>query len=432
MLYDAYINYPHGNLEYAKAVADILQEYGISCYVPPDFELENGLDDISRQELILRIESARYFINIDIDDHLSMRYLAAMLLAASESSESITLRPQINADDIRLTPAEYAAKIIQELRKKGWYSKSEKLKIKSEDIYILSHPYDDCIDLAARVFTELHLDGYSVYYNPHENKTYEDEVKLETCKEIVAIMGELGQNATEKHYEWGLNVFDRCIDVAFRSGKHIIFIDVLPYKTELHHIQMSRSHFNYGMNLLREHHLRSRRINERGVVEKKVFIAGSKVLSAERKIVLGAINKVNTIPYFKNQGIVFTLSSFEDFEKELTMERKQEIYNQHIRNSSLLMVLVDDNDVGNFTIEELNTAYSSFYNDGKPFICVFHKMKKKNKVTPVLNKLQEMMASIQQYYVDYRTKSELETLCILMLFSIFGHDGIFGQRVVEQ
>lgn len=117
---------------------------------------------------------------------------------------------------------------------------------------------------------------------------------------------------------------------------------------------------------------------QRNNMQIKVFIASSEELKEER-ICLGALlNKL--CPLYEAEGHSLKLLVWEDFDSAYNGMRKQDEYNEWIRESDLFFG-VFWNRTGNFTLEELDVAEQSHLQHGHPDICILFKDDVKDQET---------------------------------------------------
>ena len=111
--------------------------------------------------------------------------------------------------------------------------------------------------------------------------------------------------------------------------------------------------------------------------ELKVFIASSDELSTERVYIGALAGKLDTM--LREQGIRINLFEWEDFDAAYNGRRKQDEYNDNIRDSDVFFALFMRK-LGDFTVEEYHEAEASFAFKGRPEVHVL--VKEKNGVEP--------------------------------------------------
>ncbi|MDP8033789.1 DUF1704 domain-containing protein [Pasteurella atlantica] len=141
-----------------------------------------------------------------------------------------------------------------------------------------------------------------------------------------------------------------------------------------------------------------------GVKTIKIFLASSNELKKDREnfeIFIGRKNKI-----YNNQGIFLELRIWEDFNDSISSTRKQNDYNEAIKDSDILLCLFHTK-VGRFTEEEFDEAFSEFKRKGKPAIYTYFKTEAVNLNSlnrEDMNSLwdfQEKLASLGHFYTLY-------------------------------
>lgn len=101
----------------------------------------------------------------------------------------------------------------------------------------------------------------------------------------------------------------------------------------------------------------------------KIFLASSIVEFEHQRLELEAyINKLNKI--YIRKGIFFELVVCEGLSNALSVKRKQEEYNQEIRDSQFFYILFG-REAGEYTIEEFDVALEEFRRTGAPRIYTY-------------------------------------------------------------
>ena len=104
---------------------------------------------------------------------------------------------------------------------------------------------------------------------------------------------------------------------------------------------------------------------------KKIFLASSiKKFSKERKEIGSFVQQLNET--LISSGKYLDLEVCEELSNSVSSQRKQNDFNDMIRNSDVFYALLDDQ-IGKYTIEEYNVAYQQYKDTGKPKIKVFLK-----------------------------------------------------------
>ena len=134
----------------------------------------------------------------------------------------------------------------------------------------------------------------------------------------------------------------------------------------------------------------------------RIFLASSiNDLYAERQEISNFICR--TLRKAFGNAVDFELEMCEDDMGLVSKERKQDAYNQYIRESDYLYILFY-HDAGEFTVEEFQAAYDRFRETDKPKIIPFVKvLAEGDKGTEALETfIRYMREELQHYYVEFR------------------------------
>ena len=123
----------------------------------------------------------------------------------------------------------------------------------------------------------------------------------------------------------------------------------------------------------------------------KVFIASSEELGQERLEIGDLFAHLNSI--FKRRGIVLEVSKWEYLDESMGSLRKQDEYNREIKTCDMCMVLYWKR-LGEFTREELETAYTELQAGRKPYRLYIY-FKEVGEIT------QEMKSFKDRFYPKY-------------------------------
>ena len=93
--------------------------------------------------------------------------------------------------------------------------------------------------------------------------------------------------------------------------------------------------------------------------------------SKERKEIGSFVQQLNET--LISSGKYLDLEVCEELSNSVSSQRKQNDFNDMIRNSDVFYALLDDQ-IGKYTIEEYNVAYQQYKDTGKPKIKVFLKV----------------------------------------------------------
>lgn len=131
----------------------------------------------------------------------------------------------------------------------------------------------------------------------------------------------------------------------------------------------------------------------------KVFVASSEELENERKEIIVLFDFLNDI--FEKRGFRLKYSGWEKIDESMGRERKQQEYNNEIKTCDICLVLYWTK-VGDYTNEELETAYNELKEGNKPYKLYIY-FKEIGELTP---EVQAFKASFEKQYGHFYGKFE--------------------------
>lgn len=154
-----------------------------------------------------------------------------------------------------------------------------------------------------------------------------------------------------------------------------------------------------------------------------VFLASSiNDLSRERAELGDYFRSLND--RFVDQGIYFQLHKCEDISDEIAATRKQDEYNEIIRNSDYFYVLFYHH-AGQYTVEEFNVALDEFRSSGKPKITTFfHELSDEEVADESVKGFMERLENEIQHYYNIFSSIDTVKLKILMELALNPDNGI--------
>ncbi len=146
----------------------------------------------------------------------------------------------------------------------------------------------------------------------------------------------------------------------------------------------------------------------------KIFLASSiREFSKERLELESYINKLNTI--YIRKGLFFELVVCEGLSNALALERKQEEYNQEIRDSQYFYVLFGK-EAGSYTVEEFDVALDAFRNQGAPKIYTyFQGLPEEEQEESVKQFMQRLDKELGHYYSFFEHLDSIKLNLLLEL-----------------
>ena len=125
----------------------------------------------------------------------------------------------------------------------------------------------------------------------------------------------------------------------------------------------------------------------------KIFLASSEELKEERIVMEALFNRLNKL--FKGRGLELDLEIWEYLDASMTDKRKQDEYNDVLKQCDICIVLFWRK-FGCYTGEELDTAYQRMRQKEKPYkIYVFFKNPNSDEITP---ELKDFIANYEKRY----------------------------------
>lgn len=150
----------------------------------------------------------------------------------------------------------------------------------------------------------------------------------------------------------------------------------------------------------------------------KIFLASSIIEFERQRLEMEAyIGKLNNI--YIHRDIYFELIVCEDLTNSLSIKRKQEDYNQKIRESQFFYVLFGK-EAGEYTIEEFDIALEQFRKSGAPRIYTYFKrMPEGNRGASVKQFMRRLDQELGHYYsvFDHIDSIKLNLLLELTRYS---------------
>lgn len=147
-----------------------------------------------------------------------------------------------------------------------------------------------------------------------------------------------------------------------------------------------------------------------------VFVAGAKVLKLERDAVISALTHITNNSL---RDYAFRVKTYEDFDRSLTYEGRQNEYNNYISNDAEYAIFILDNTVGGITLEEFEVAINAYKSKRKPEIYVYCRVPdnkdtflsrfliRHNKSAEV-SEIKRHLSELRQYYIEYHDLDDLK------------------------
>ncbi len=149
----------------------------------------------------------------------------------------------------------------------------------------------------------------------------------------------------------------------------------------------------------------------------KIFLASSVVeFKRERRELAAFVNSINNITVKKD--IFLELKMCEDIDNAMALERKQDEYNEYIKDSDYLLMLFGKT-VGQYTIEEFDVAREHFQKYGKPKIFTyFREFPQGEQVQEsVLTFKERLDKQLGHYYSQYTDLGTVQSDFLQVIFA---------------
>ncbi|MDO4322162.1 MAG: hypothetical protein Q4C61_06510 [Lachnospiraceae bacterium] len=160
----------------------------------------------------------------------------------------------------------------------------------------------------------------------------------------------------------------------------------------------------------------------------KFFLASSIVeFKHEREELGNYIRALNDI--YVQRGIYFELTICEDLSNAVAKERKQEEYNEKIRESQFFYILLGK-EAGEYTIEEFDVALEKFRESGAPHIYTYFKQLPGGEQASesVLNFMERLDKQIGHYFSMF---THLDSIKLNILIELTRREEISGKLQFE-
>ena len=160
----------------------------------------------------------------------------------------------------------------------------------------------------------------------------------------------------------------------------------------------------------------------------KIFLASSEELKDERLEMTDLVSRLNQT--FKGRGIQLELKRWEYLNSSMSEQRKQDEYNDVLRECDICLVLFWRR-FGSYTGEELDVAYQCYKKKNKPEIYVFFKNPDDEDVTTELKEFTKSYESRYggHFFSKFLTVDSLK-LEFLLQFELYQKDQL-GENAIE-
>ena len=161
----------------------------------------------------------------------------------------------------------------------------------------------------------------------------------------------------------------------------------------------------------------------------KVFLASSEELDYDRVVFGNLIRRLDDL--YEKRGIRIKLFEWEDYDAAYNDQRKQEEYNEKVRESDVFLALFHKK-AGKFTIEEFNVATEQFKEKASPKVFAFCKdLKPDEKESEELAEFKKrLFEEMGHYWCRYDSRESLQFQFVMQLQLV--ESGQFNDLKVEE
>lgn len=164
--------------------------------------------------------------------------------------------------------------------------------------------------------------------------------------------------------------------------------------------------------------------------EVKIFLASSIDEFKYERLDLGDFIRKMTDQTIE-QDIYLKFTICEDLSNAVAKSRKQEEYNDKIRNSDFFYVIFG-NKAGDYTIEELKVAVQQFKETKKPNIYVYRQKPIENTVVTEKGKAALAEIEKEKVNINYRNYNNIDNMKLEIAKDLLGKEAFNGNISVEK
>ena len=146
----------------------------------------------------------------------------------------------------------------------------------------------------------------------------------------------------------------------------------------------------------------------------KIFLASSEELDYDRMAFGNLIRRLDDL--YEKRGIRIKLFEWEDYDAAFNDRRKQNEYNDHVRESDIFLALFHKK-AGEFTIEEFDVASEEFKQHASPKVFTFCKdLQPGEEESPELTEFKKrLFEEMGHYWCRYDTRESLQFQFVMQL-----------------
>ena len=146
----------------------------------------------------------------------------------------------------------------------------------------------------------------------------------------------------------------------------------------------------------------------------KIFLASSEELDYDRMAFGNLVRRLDDM--YEKRGIRIKLFEWEDYDSAYNDRRKQDEYNDHVRQSDIFLALFYKK-AGKFTIEEFDIASKEFKDHASPKVYTYCKdLKPSEEESPELKEFKERLFNeMGHYWCRYDNRESLQFQFVMQL-----------------
>lgn len=146
----------------------------------------------------------------------------------------------------------------------------------------------------------------------------------------------------------------------------------------------------------------------------KIFLASSEEMDYDRMAFGNLVRRLDNM--YEKRGIRIKLFEWEDYDSAYNDKRKQDEYNDYVRQSDIFLALFHKK-AGEFTVEEFNIASDEFKEKSSPKVYTYCKdLKPGEEETPELKEFKKrLFDEMGHYWCRYDNRESLQFQFVMQL-----------------
>ena len=146
----------------------------------------------------------------------------------------------------------------------------------------------------------------------------------------------------------------------------------------------------------------------------KLFLASSEEMDYDRMVFGNLVRRLNDL--YERRGVRLKLFEWEDYDSAFNDQRKQDEYNERVRESDVFLALFHKK-AGAFTVEEFDVATETFREKASPKVYTFLKdLKPGEEASPELEEFKRrLFEEMGHYWCRYDNRDSLQFQFVMQL-----------------